>query len=153
MCWKEDYLALKDLEKRGRRVESFELVGVLRSFFQEEVQPRLESARTALSRAGFEAEIRSSVPLESLGSEDSVLLEVRGGRRSLLSPSLWFRVMPRVRRRETSNGDGGGGDAAIGVLFSQPFGGECEQGFPLGFLAPDRLHERDHGKRWLEGVG
>lgn len=133
MCWKDDYLTLKDLEKRGKRLESMELVGALRSFFQEEVGPRLESARTALTRAGFHAEIRSSVPMERLGSGDSVLLEVRGDRRSLLSRSLQFRVMPRVSRN--GNGDG----AAIGVLYSQPFGGEWEEGFPLGFTAPERL--------------
>jgi hypothetical protein len=131
MCWKDDYLTLKDLEKRGKRLETLELVEALRSFFREEVEPRLETARTALTRAGFHAEIRSTVPMENLGSGDSVLLEVRGDRRSLLSPSLWFRVMPRVGH----NGD----RAAIGVLYSQPFGGEWEEGFPLGFTAPERL--------------
>jgi hypothetical protein len=130
MCWKDDYLTLKDLEKRGKRLETLELVEALRSFFREEVEPRLETARTALTRAGFHAEIRSTVPMENLGSGDSVLLEVRGDRRSLLSPSLWFRVMPRL-----GQDDG----AAIGVLYSQPFGGEWEEGFPLGFTAPERL--------------
>lgn len=134
MCWKQDYLTLKDLEKRGKRLESLELIELLRSFFQEEVQPRLESARTALTRAGFRAEIRSSVPWDLLGFEDSVLLEVRGDRRALLSPSLWFRVILRPGH----NGAGAG----IHVLYSQPFGGELEQGFPLGFLAPDRLQDQ-----------
>lgn len=131
MCWKDDYLTLKDLEKRGKRLETLELMGALRSFFREEVEPRLESARTALTRAGFRAEIRCSVPVECLGSGDSLLLEVRGDRRSLLSRSLWFRVIPRLGH----NGD----TVAIEVLYSQPFGGEWEEGFPLGFTAPDRL--------------
>lgn len=133
MCWKDDYLTLKDLEKRGKRLESLELMEALRAFFREEVEPRLESARTALTRAGFRAEIRASVPMECLGSGDSLLLEVRGDRRSLLSRSLQFRVMPRLAR------NGGGEGAAIGVLYSQPFGGEWEEGFPLGFTAPERL--------------
>lgn len=134
MCWKQDYLTLKDLEKRGKRLERLELVGLLRSFFEEEVQPRLETACTALNRAGYSAEVRSSVPLELLGFEDSLLLEVRGDRRSLISPSLWFRVL----LRPGYNGDGPG----ISVLYSQPFGGEREEGFPLGFLAPDRLQNQ-----------
>lgn len=134
MCWKHEYLALKDLEKRGKRLEDLELVGVLRSFFRQEVEPRLETARTVLSRAGFHAEVRLSVPLDHLGSGDSVLLEVRGDRRALLSPCLWFRVIPRLGR----NGD----RAGIGVLYSEAFGGEHEEGFPLGMLAPDRLQEQ-----------
>ena len=138
MCWKHDYLTLRDLERRGQRLEDPELVGVLRNFFQEEVEPRLENACTALRRAGFRAEIQSSVPLEALGAGDSVLLEVRGARRSLLSPCLWFRVMPRLGATGAAI-NGGDGRLAIGVLYSEAFGGEREEGFPLGLLAPDRL--------------
>ena len=137
MCWKHDYLELKNLEKGGRRLEDLELLGLLRTFFREEVAPRLETARTTLGRAGYQARVRSTAPWETWGADDAVLLEVREDRRPLHSPVLWFRVMPRVER--------GAGRADIGVLYSQPFGGEREGAVSLGLTAGDQLQAQlDH---------
>lgn len=128
MCWKHEWIELKNLEKTGRRLEGLEILAVMREFLDDEARPRLETAGEHLSRAGFRTRVRvvDGNGASAGRSREGLLLEIQPGRRTLVSPSLWFRVMIRP-------------EPALAVLYSQSFGGEHEEGLPLGLTAPARL--------------